>query len=239
MNEPAGESFRPGPARSGTTCTYPIPSANEVPVITEPTKEQMLMNWPERVWIYSPIRVFFQKREISKWLRMVGPVHSGMALEIGCGLGKGACLLVDRVGFARVVAFDLEHTLVRRAVRGVPPRLHDRICFFTGDAQDLPFPDASFDAVVNFGIIHHVIDWRRCIREIGRVTRPGGLFLFEEIYPPLYANFLLKRMLRHPRDDRFDEKQYLEALAENRLVLVDGTRTGSKFGIVGAARKIG
>ena len=74
-----------------------------------------------------------------------------------------------------------------------------------GDAQDLPFPNACFDAVVNFGIIHHVLDWRRCISELSRVTQPGGAFYFEEIYPPLYANFLLKRMVRHPTSDRFME----------------------------------
>ncbi len=89
-------------------------------------KEEMLMNWPERVWIYSPVRVFFQKREIAEWLRLVGQQQVDCALEIGCGLGKGARLLVDKMGFKRVIAFDLEQTLVRRAARSLPARLEDR-----------------------------------------------------------------------------------------------------------------
>ena len=202
-------------------------------------KEEMLMNWPERVWIYSPVRVFFQKREISEWLRLVGPQQVDCALEIGCGLGKGARLLVEKMGFKRVVAFDLEHSLVRRAKRALPSDLAGKIAYHVGNAEDLPFEDSSFDAVVNFGIIHHVLDWRRCIREIGRVTKPGGIFYFEEIYPPLYANFLLKRMLRHPTEDRFYAQEFLEALESNKLHLADGVRTDSKYGIVGAAQKKG
>ncbi len=196
------------------------------------------MNWPERVWIYSPVRVFFQKREVSKWLKLTGPVRVENALEIGCGLGKGAQLLVETMRFQRVCAFDLEHRLVRRAHRRLPGRFREHISFFTGDAQDLPFADSIFDAVVNFGIIHHVLDWRRCIRELSRVTRPGGLFYFEEIYPGLYANFLLKHLVRHPTEDRFHEDQFLETLAEHGFHLFEGVKTGSKHGIVGAARKV-
>jgi ubiquinone/menaquinone biosynthesis C-methylase UbiE len=200
-------------------------------------KEIMLMNWPERVWIYSPVRVLFQKREVRKWMRLAPPVRSECALEIGCGLGRGARLLVEQMGFEHVFASDLEQSLVERASRLMPARFQGKISFHVADAQDLPFSDSSFDAVVNFGIIHHVLDWRRCVKEIGRVLRPGGFFYFEEIYPPLYANFLLKRMLRHPTEDRFHEEQFLEALRANGMRLVDGVQTGSRFGIVGAAKK--
>ena len=74
----------------------------------------------------------------------------------------------------------------------------------------------------------------------GGVTarRSGGIFYFEEIYPPLYANPLLKALLRHPREDRFDEPQFLAELSINSLCLVEGFQTGSRFGIVGAARKM-
>jgi ubiquinone/menaquinone biosynthesis C-methylase UbiE len=200
-------------------------------------KQQMLMNWPERVWIYSPVRVYFLKREINKWLQLTGKPSVANALEIGCGLGKGAQLLVERMGFKQVTAFDLEEVLVMRASGRLPGRFTRSIAFYVGDAQDLPFSDNEFDAVVNFGIIHHVLDWRRCIQEIGRVTRKGGIFYFEEIFPPLYANFLLKRMLRHPTEDRFYLAEFVEALNAAGLRLVDGVKTDSKYGIIGAAVK--
>jgi ubiquinone/menaquinone biosynthesis C-methylase UbiE len=200
-------------------------------------KESMLMNWPERVWIYSPVRVFFQKREARKWLRMIHGVNVDKALEIGCGTGRGARILVEKMGFKWVAAFDLEEILIHRSVRLVPPGLRERISFFVGDGQDLPFPDAMFDAVVNYGIIHHILDWRRAISEISRVMKPGGTFFFEEIYPPLYANFLMKRIVRHPTEGRFDGPQFLGELKANGLRLLEGVDTNSRFGIVGAVVK--
>lgn len=196
------------------------------------------MNWPERLWIYSPVREIFQRREVRKWLKFAAPEDRGLALEIGCGLGRGARLMSDKMGFSDVIAFDIEETLVRRSIFLTPKRLKKVIDFYVGDAQDLPFEDSTFDAVVNFGIIHHVLDWRRCISEIARTLKKGGLFYFEEIYPPLYANLLLKALLRHPREDRFAEPQFLFELRRNSLELVSGFQTGSKFGIVAAARKI-
>lgn len=196
------------------------------------------MNWPERVWIHSPVRGFFQRLEASKWMRQAGRQEVGCALEIGCGPGRGAQILVERMGFEQVVAFDLEEALIRRCVKKLPQRFENRIFFHVADAQDLPFSDAVFDAVVNYGIIHHVLDWRRCIREISRVLRPGGHFYFEEVLPPLYANFLFKRMLRHPTRDRFDGPMFLKALESCNLKLLDTVKTGSKFGLVGVARRL-
>lgn len=195
------------------------------------------MNWPERVWIYSPFRVISQKREIREWLRLAGQGSAGMALEIGCGLGRGARLLVEKMGFESVVAFDLEETLVKRAAKRLSHHGAREVSLFVGDSQDLPFEDGVFDAIANFGIIHHVLDWRRCISELARVMRDGGVFFFEEIYPPLYANALLRRMLRHPTLDRFHEAEFLEELQHNDFHLLEGVRTGSKYRIVGAASK--
>ncbi|MEW6407004.1 MAG: class I SAM-dependent methyltransferase, partial [Chloroflexota bacterium] len=72
----------------------------------------------------------------------------------------------------------------------------------------------------------------------GRVMKKGGTFYFEEIFPPLYANFLLKRMLRHPTEDRFYATEFVEALSKAGLRLVEGVNTNSRYGIVGAALKL-
>ena len=43
------------------------------------------------------------------------------------------------------------------------------------DATALSFPDARFDTVISFIMLHHVIDWERAIAEMARVLRPGGI----------------------------------------------------------------
>jgi len=200
-------------------------------------KDQMLMNWPERVWIHSPIRLLVQALEIRKWRAIGAGGSAEKVLEIGCGTGRGAQMLARTMGHECVFAFDLEEKLVRKAVRKRGPTFEDRVHFFVADAQDLPCPDKYFDSVVNFGIIHHVLDWKRCIRELARVTKPGGLFCFEEIFPALYANAILGPMLRHPEQQRFHEKEFLRELRLNNFLLLPGVRTGSRFRIIGAARK--
>jgi len=199
--------------------------------------KQMLMNWPERVWIYSPLRLIFQKREMRKWIRIGLPPNRQIALEIGCGLGRGAKLISDSMGFQDVIAFDLETKLVRKSRNGLEKTSVKNLHFLTADAQNLPFPDQSFDAVFNYGIIHHVLDWRQCLAEIHRVMKPLAIFYFEEIYPPLYANWLFKKMLRHPKEDRFYESDFLGQLSGLGMKVRDGTKTGSRFGVIGAAQK--
>ena len=83
-----------------------------------------------------------------------------------------------------------------------------------------------------------MLDWRQCLSEIKRVMRSNAIFYFEEIYPPLYANWLFKRMLRHPTENRFYEDDFLGELEKLELCLLQGVRVGSRFGVIGAAQKL-
>ena len=94
-------------------------------------------------------------------------------LEIGVGLGA------DHQRFAEAGAelsgIDLtpravEHTRRRLELFGLTSDLR------VGNAEALPFPDASFDLVYSWGVIHHSPDTPAAAREILRVLRPGGRF---------------------------------------------------------------
>lgn len=52
------------------------------------------------------------------------------------------------------------------------------------DAKCLPFPDATFDLVLALYVLHHVMGYRAALREVARVTRPGGRFAFIEPVRP-------------------------------------------------------
>jgi SAM-dependent methyltransferase len=194
----------------------------------------MITNLVERLWVDGPWRTVFLAREIRFFKELCDVPPAARVLEVGCGRGAGARLILRSFRAEYVHAIDLDPAMVRRAKRWTRPRLAPRLGFQVADAQALPFGDGSMDVVVNFGIIHHLEDWRRGIREIARVLRPGGLFLFEEIYPALYAGFILRSVLVHPRVDRFDGPQYRAAIEGAGLHLVDGFRE-TKYTILGAA----
>ncbi len=60
----------------------------------------------------------------------------------------------------------------------------------TADATALPFPDASFDAVVSCLMLHHIIDWEAAVTEVARVLRPGGTFVgYDLVRTPLARLF--------------------------------------------------
>jgi ubiquinone/menaquinone biosynthesis C-methylase UbiE len=53
---------------------------------------------------------------------------------------------------------------------------HSHAAARQGDATQLPFDDETFDFVVSFLMLHHVVDWEKAIAEVARVLRPGGIF---------------------------------------------------------------
>jgi len=202
----------------------------------------MNVNFPERIWCNSRLRQVVQRREVGFWKRLAGgdsAAAGGRMLEIGCGNGAGALLLLEAFAPRELHALDSDPAMLRLASRRRDrhPEGRRRLALLLGDAQHLPFPDASMDTACNFGIIHHLEDWRQGIRELARVLKPGGSFYFEEIFPPLYANFLMKRLVLHPTENRFHGPEFKGALAESGLELQPGGKE-SRFGIVGRAVKL-
>ncbi|MBW2671063.1 MAG: class I SAM-dependent methyltransferase [Deltaproteobacteria bacterium] len=112
----------------------------------------------------------------------------------------------------------------------------DAVYLYVGDAVDLPFKTGSLDAVVGFGFLHHVPDWRQGLSEIARVLKPAGVYYIEELYPSLYQNVITKRILLHPEQDRFTSNDFRKALDEAHLHLADAFEL-KKMGILGVATK--
>lgn len=197
----------------------------------------MKVNWPERLWVNSPVRRIVQQIEARFFSRLQSLPPDACCLEIGCGCGVGARIIWKTFVPGAIHALDIDPAMLKKAQKKKSSRAAASLHLLGADAQALPFADASFDAVFNYGIIHHLEDWRSGINEVGRVLRDRGAFYFEEIYPPLYANFLFRHILDHPREDRFHGPEYKHALHDAGLRLLDGYRE-SRFAIVGAARKL-
>jgi len=196
----------------------------------------MKANWVEKLWINGPWRTLFIARNV-RFFRGIHPLEKPFrVLDVGCGQGIGSQLLVRHFRAVRVDAIDIDPLMIRRATRRLKSIPSPNIHFSVGDAEALPFEDESMDAVFDFGILHHLEDWQRGIREIARVLKPGGAFYFEEYFPASYEGPILRSILEHPTENRFDGVDFLSEVARSGMTVLDDARE-TKYIVLAVALK--
>jgi arsenite methyltransferase len=95
-------------------------------------------------------------------------------LDVGCGAGATPCFLAKRYG-CRVVGVDNSERMIERSrERAKREGVAGRVEFRVADAQDLPFEDGLFDAVITESVTAFPEDKQRAVDEYARVTKPGG-----------------------------------------------------------------
>lgn len=196
----------------------------------------MKLNWIERWLVNNPFRRILQHLEIN-WFQSVMPLAAGASiLEIGCGRGVGAELIIDHFQPAKLHLLDLDVRMVTSAGARFPAIDQTRISFCVGNATALPFKAGSLDAVFGFGFLHHVSVWRQSLLETARVLKIGGIYYMEELYPGLYQNIVTKRILAHPERDRFSSQELRDAFIEVDIVLNHSFEL-KRLGILGVGIK--
>ncbi len=114
-------------------------------------------------------------------------------LEIGCGIGVDA--LEWKLAGNQYVGMDYNFPSVQ-ITRG---RFEDAGCkgvFTNGDAENLPFPDESFDLIYSFGVLHHTPGTQKAIDEVYRCLKPGGkaiIMLYYKWSAMVFGEILLGR----------------------------------------------
>jgi SAM-dependent methyltransferase len=99
------------------------------------------------------------------------------ALEIGAGTGYFSLNLLRAGRIGAVTATDISPGMLR-ALEANAPGLGLEVETVAGDAEELPFPDASFDLVLGHAVLHHIPDLDRAAAEMHRVLEPGGTIAF-------------------------------------------------------------
>ncbi len=139
------------------------------------------------------------------------PVRAGdHVLEVGCGRGLGARRVLHRdPGLVRGVDLTPEQVARATAANDDP-----RVAFVQGSSSDLPFPDASFDALLSVEAAQHFEDVPGFARESARVLAPGGRFALTTFFArhdragqqlaELLKTFASGLDLAHPVDDVLD-----------------------------------
>jgi SAM-dependent methyltransferase len=116
------------------------------------------------------------------------------ALEIGCGTGFFLLNLMQAGVAGRGCVTDLSSGMVDVALRnaaGLGLPVSGRVA----DAERIPYDDATFDLVVGHAVLHHIPDVEAALREVLRVLRPGGRFVFAG-EPTRYGDLVARRLSR-------------------------------------------
>jgi demethylmenaquinone methyltransferase/2-methoxy-6-polyprenyl-1,4-benzoquinol methylase len=102
------------------------------------------------------------------------PASDGLILDVASGTAGVAIQLAQRSG-AKVAGVDLTEQMLRQGKRNVSGAgLDGRIALVAGRGEQLPFPDASFDALTFTYLLRYVEDPRATLGELARVVKPGG-----------------------------------------------------------------
>ncbi|HLN75565.1 MAG TPA: class I SAM-dependent methyltransferase [Nocardioidaceae bacterium] len=105
-------------------------------------------------------------------------------LDVATGTAGVAMMLAERTD-AQVTGIDLTEEMLRIGHQRVSRRrLDDRIDMLCGRAEQLPFPDATFDALTFTYLLRYVSDPAATLRELARVVRPGGVVSSLEFFVP-------------------------------------------------------
>lgn len=108
-------------------------------------------------------------------------------LEVGCGNGVVARYIARRYHFS-VTGIDIDPQQIELARKDTQDM--SNICFLEVDAASLPFGDNSFDVVLSLGVMQHVANWLDAVKEIKRVLRAGGYFIYGDIIYPRWLTRL-------------------------------------------------
>jgi demethylmenaquinone methyltransferase / 2-methoxy-6-polyprenyl-1,4-benzoquinol methylase len=165
----------------------PLPAADPAPASVERNHfaQHLFAPLPQRYDRLAEILSFGQN---SRWRRaMIGrvdPAAGQTVLDVASGTAGVALQMAARG--ATVVGVDLTEQMLRQGQHNVAgSAAGDRIRLVAGRAEQLPFGDASFDALTFTYLLRYVLDPEATLRELARVVKPGGrVASLEFLVPP-------------------------------------------------------
>jgi len=114
---------------------------------------------------------------LKEWLPKLG--KDDLLLDLGCGSGR-ASLPFAQNG-VKVIGLDISEQMVLRAKRKSEKLgIKDHVDYVVGDSENLPFRQNSFDAVLAFGVLHHVPTPQKMLQQMSKVLKNGGIYFGHE-----------------------------------------------------------
>jgi ubiquinone/menaquinone biosynthesis C-methylase UbiE len=152
--------------------------------------------------------------------------HGKVCLDAGCGSNANATYAMLMMGAEKVYAFDLDESIFETVPKMLKDFAPERYDLRTGNVLTIDFADNTFDFVHCGGVLHHSADVLQGLKELARVTKPGGL-LYVHTYG---AGGLIREITsffreKYSRDDSF--RTVIDDLQ------VDQLRSGIKWILAG------
>ncbi len=114
-------------------------------------------------------------------------------LEVGCGNGAVSRYIAKKY-LLNVTGTDVDSEQIQLAQKNIDDIPNIR--FLEADVTNLPFQDNDFDIVLSFGVMHHISNWLDAFKEIKRVLKPRGYFIyFDLVYPKWVAK--IGKLFKH------------------------------------------
>ncbi len=119
-----------------------------------------------------------------RYASCAGIVRGLKVLDVACGEGYGSSLLARSAASVSGVDISVEAVAHAQAEYGGVQNLS----FIRASAADLPFEDASFDAVISFETLEHLFEQDQMLAQIRRVLKPGGFLIISSPNKAIYSD---------------------------------------------------
>ncbi|MBN1786574.1 MAG: class I SAM-dependent methyltransferase [Candidatus Methanofastidiosa archaeon] len=192
--------------------------------------EKGIMEGLERRFVNSRLKCLLQRHfEIKVYSKMLLSngleAYDGMILDAGCGAGYGLELINERFRPRELYGIDIDPLEVE-----LSRKREGTARISVQDLANTSFKSSFFDVIFAFTILHHMPHWKRGLKEIHRILRPGGLLLLNEHNRCSLDIMELLLGVKHPEQGRFTWKELESSVEEAGLEIIDKSIFFGLFG---------
>jgi ubiquinone/menaquinone biosynthesis C-methylase UbiE len=162
--------------------------------------------------VYARMRQTTDQRGLDGLVRLAGTTDGDRVLDVACG--PGFLTMTFAAHAADATGFDATDALLALAREEAARRGLANVTFTSGDAEDLPYPDETFDVVACRAAYHHFPRPERVLSEMRRVVRRGGRMVVAD----MLGNDDAGRAALHDRMERLCDPTHVRALPEAEFV---------------------
>lgn len=179
-------------------------------------KGEYILKWS------SPASQVRLKRRANLFKKFIG--HNHRVLELGCGTGLFTQELAKTKN--QIYAIDISSSLIQQAKKRVKAK---NVHFKLDNAYNTNFKNTFFDYIVGSSILHH-LDIDRAVKEIFRLLKPGGQFIFTEpnLLNPQIALERSSPFMRRLFNNSPDETAFIKWSIKNKLLKIGFTHVQVK-----------